>query len=142
MTLLSFPDANVWLALLWADHVHRPVAKNWWDSNTFDVIGFTRITQIGVLRLLTTTAVMNDRPLTMVAAWGAYDRLFADDRVTFVGEPRDAESSFREYTSAGQVSPKIWADAWLLAMADRSNATVITFDRALAVKSSRCLLLS
>lgn len=141
MTSLSFPDVNVWLALLWADHIHRPAAKNWWDSSNLDVIGFTRITQIGVLRLLTTPAVMNGKPLTMTAAWNAYDRLFSDDRVAFIGEPRYVESSFREYTSTGQISPKIWADAWLLAMADCNDATVVTFDQALAAKSNRCLLL-
>ena len=111
MTSLSFPDVNVWLALLWADHIHRPLAKNWWNANTFDVIGFTRITQIGVLRLLTTATVMNNKPLTMTAAWVAYDRLFADDRVAFTREPPKIEPSFRDYTSADQSSPKIWADA-------------------------------
>jgi uncharacterized protein len=140
MNSLSFPDLNVWLALLLADHIHRPIAKNWWDSNDSDVIGFTRTTQIGVLRLLTTAAAMNGKPLTMAAAWAAYDRLFADDRVAFIGEPANAESFFREHTFAGQVSPKIWADAWLLAMADSSEAVAITFDRALAAKSNRCLL--
>ena len=89
---LSFPDVNVWLALLLADHVHRDTAKDWWNSNNFELIGFTRITQIGVLRLLTTAAVMNGKPLTAASAWAAYDRLFADNRVAFIGEPHNAES--------------------------------------------------
>jgi predicted nucleic acid-binding protein len=28
----SFPDVNVWLALVLEDHVHRPIAKRWWES--------------------------------------------------------------------------------------------------------------
>jgi hypothetical protein len=41
MPSLSFPDVNVWLAVLLADHIHRPAAKEWWISNPFDVIDAT-----------------------------------------------------------------------------------------------------
>ena len=77
MTSLSFPDVNVWLALLLADHTHRVSAGEWWKSDTSQAIAFCRATQISVLRLLTTSAAMNGKPLTMRQAWQAYDRLFA-----------------------------------------------------------------
>jgi predicted nucleic acid-binding protein len=84
MASSSFPDVNVWLALLLENHTSRAAARNWWESDQSEVIGFSRFTQIGVLRLLTTGAAMNGKPLTMNQAWKAYDRLFEDDRV-FVG---------------------------------------------------------
>jgi predicted nucleic acid-binding protein len=62
MTSLSFPDINVWLALLLADHTHRRTALDWWDRCEADSIAFCRITQLGVLRLLTTPAAMNGNP--------------------------------------------------------------------------------
>jgi toxin-antitoxin system PIN domain toxin len=141
-TLSSFPDINVWMAVLIADHVHRTAVSTWWDSDGPELIAFTRLTQIGLLRLLTTSAAMNGKPLTMRQAWAAYDRLFDDDRVVFIGEPAGAEHVFRSLSRLAQPSPKLWADAWLLSVAEQADATVITFDRALAAKSDRCLLLS
>jgi len=111
-TSLSFPDVNVWLALILEHHVHRPVAQTWWkaiDSR----IALTRFTEISVLRLLTTHAAMDGKPLRMDAAWRVYDRLFEDDRVAFFPEPAGVEAHFREYASARTASPKLWADAWL-----------------------------
>lgn len=77
----------------------------------------------------------------MHSAWTAYDRLFADDRVTFMQEPSDLDRIFRKLSGGVRSSPKMWADSWLLAFAERSNCKLITFDRALAVSSKRCLLL-
>jgi uncharacterized protein len=142
MSSLSCPDVNVWLALLLADHVHRGVALRWWKEDESDAIVFCRLTQVAVLRLLTTAAAMNGRPLTMRAAWAAHDRLFADDRVAFVSEPADLESAFRTHTRMNAASPKIWADAYLTAFAQQTGARLVTFDKALARKATGALLLA
>ena len=141
MSLLTFPDINVWLAILTADHVHRASAKEWWDFDQSGSITFIRFTQIGLLRLLTTAAAMNGRPLTMTQAWAAYDRLFDDDRVAFLEEPRGLESRFRTYAALDLASPKLWADALLLAFAEEAGGTIVTFDRALADRASHSILL-
>lgn len=142
MTSLSIPDINVWLAVLLEDHVHREAARQWWDDDRAEVIAFNRVTQIGVLRLLTTSAAMNDRPLTMQQAWAAYDTLFTDDRVAFLEEPQGVEQSFRHQTQGGRASPKLWADAWLAAFAEHAGGALVTFDRALAARAKRFLLLN
>ncbi len=77
----------------------------------------------------------------MPGAWTAYDRLFSDDRVALMDEPDGIEARFREYARELRASPKLWADAWLLAFADQAGGNIITFDRALAARSSRCVLL-
>jgi predicted nucleic acid-binding protein len=64
MTSSSFPDVNLWLAPLREDHNHRASALSWWNNNDSGQIGFCRFTQLGVLRLLTTSAAMNGKPLT------------------------------------------------------------------------------
>jgi uncharacterized protein len=138
-TSLSFPDVNVWLALLHADHVHRAPARLWWQRAD-GPIAFTRFTQISLLRLLTTSAAMKQKPLTMDEAWRAYDRLFEDERVALYPEPAEVEKHFRKYTSGPTASPKRWADAWLLAVAHATQGTLITFDRALAARGAHCLL--
>jgi len=42
---------------------------------------------MGLLRLLTTAAVMNDSSLSMKKAWKAYDGFLEDERVEFLAEP-------------------------------------------------------
>ena len=131
MTSLSFPDINVWVALVTADHVHRGAALAWWERAD-GPIGFCRFTQIGLLRLLTTAAAMNGKPLSMIQAWKVYDRLLQDERVSLVPEPPALERPFREYTSGARPSPKVWADAYLLAFARQAAGVFVTFDKAAA----------
>jgi toxin-antitoxin system PIN domain toxin len=137
---LNFPDVNVWMALLLENHIHRQAARLWWQAADA-AIAFTRFTEISVLRLLTTAAAMDGKPLGINEAWRAYDRLFADERVCFMPEPPEIEKRFRLNTRGRSASPKVWADAWLLAFAQSADGTLVTFDRALAARSARCLLL-
>lgn len=132
---------NVWLALLLEDHMHRASARAWWEADGPEAIAFVRLTQVSVLRLLTTSAAMSGKPLTMPEAWKAYDRLFEDDRVTFLDEPQGVDLEFRNRTRSLRASPKLWADAWLIAFADSSGGTVVTFDRGLAAHARDCQLL-
>jgi len=129
------------LAVAAPEHVHHATARAWWERET-GRIAFSRFTQLGLLRLVTTAAAMSGQPLTMAEAWRLYDRLFEDGRVMFVPEPAATalETGFREQTGGGRVSPKLWADAWLLAFAMAAGGMVVTFDRALAERGA--LLLS
>jgi hypothetical protein len=140
MTSFSFPDVNVWLALAASEHVHHDLARRWWEQESGS-IGFCRITQIGFLRLMTTAAAMDGKPLTMAAAWQVYDRLMEDERVVFFAEPPGIETHFREYAAGRNSSPKLWGDAWLLAFAEAANSTLVTFDQALAARTVHSLLL-
>jgi toxin-antitoxin system PIN domain toxin len=137
---LNFPDVNVWIALLLENHVHREAARLWWQA-TDATVAFTRFTQISVLRLLTTAAAMDGKPLSLNEAWRAYDRLFTDERVGLMPEPPEVETRFRQSTRAQTASPKLWADTWLLAFAESAGGILVTFDRALAARSTCCLLL-
>ena len=132
MSSLSFPDINVWLALLIEDHIHRPAALAWWRADRSHQVAFSRLTQIGVLRLLTTSAAMNGQPLSMAEARSAHDYLYLDDRVVFLPEPPTLEEAFRSTASNDQVSPRVWADAYTAAFAEAAGAQVVTFDQALA----------
>jgi toxin-antitoxin system PIN domain toxin len=136
---LVFPDVNVWMALT-VIHVHQTVAFDWWQREP-GAIGFCRFTQIGLLRLLTTSAAMDGKPLGMKQAWNAYDVLAGDERVEFISEPPSVERAFRGLSSSTHASPKLWADAYLIAFAAECGATLVTFDRSLARRSRDNVLL-
>lgn len=142
MTSSSFPDINVWLALLLEDHVHRAAALEWWDGDESETIAFCRVTQLGVLRLLTTAAAMNGKPRTNAQAWAAYERLFEDERVALAAEPPGLDAVFQRMTAEEISSSKVWADAYLAAFALQARGAVVTFDRALAARSAGSLLLA
>lgn len=131
---------NVWLALATPEHVHSGLARPWWQQED-GTIAFCRLTQLGFLRLMTTAAAMDGKPLTIAEAWRVYDRFYADDRVTiFSEEPPEVEKSFREKAAGRTVSPKVWADAWLLAFAQAAEGVLVTFDKALEARGAHCLL--
>ena len=115
------------------------LARKWWQQHD-GPIAFVRHSQLGFLRLITTAAAMGGKPLKNVEAWRAYDRFFDDDRVTFLPEPQEVERQFRDRASSGEASPKLWADAWMLAHASAAGGILITFDKALSPRGAHCLL--
>jgi toxin-antitoxin system PIN domain toxin len=139
MSSLSFPDINVWLAIAMREHAHAKTAREWWRHES-GTIAFSRFTQLGLLRQLTTAATMSGKPLTMEEAWQAYDWFFNDSRVSFIPDPHEADGLFRKSTNHRSASPKMWADAWLLAIAAAAHGRLVTFDKALASRGAFCLL--
>lgn len=97
---------------------------------------------MGLLRLLTTSAVMGeDEVLTQLQAWRVYDACVADGRTLFLEESPTIEVRFRAFTQEERASPKDWADSYLLAFASEAGLTLVTFDRALQKKSKEAVLL-
>ncbi len=145
MNLSLFPDVNIWVALTYEGHVHHRRARRWFDSLPADSsLYFCRITQLGLLRLLTTEAVMGAAEvLTQAQAWAAYDRWLEDDRVAFLAEPQppaELDVEFRNLSVMRHRAPKDWADAYLLAFASAFELTLVTFDRSLHERARRAVM--
>jgi toxin-antitoxin system PIN domain toxin len=139
-TTSLFPDINVWVPLTYEGHVHHAVAAAWFAELQPDAtLAFCRFTQLGLLRLLTTQAVIGDEVTTQPKAWAAYDRWLQDPRVTFVDEPPEIEPRFRSLTRRRQPATKDWADSFLAAFATVGN--LVTFDRGLRAKTRSAILL-
>ena len=129
-----FPDLNVWLALSVEAHAHHSIAWQWFRRIPDDSrLLFSRFTQIGLLSLLTNSAAMGERVLTVREAWEAYDAWLNDPRVELYPEPLSAESAFREAMKpfAAKSASKWVGDCWLVAFATGVDAALVTFDRAL-----------
>lgn len=141
-TLSVFPDVNVWLALSSPDHQHFSSAWNWYRVLPEETaLIFCRLTQLGLLRLLTTQSVMGPGTLTQAQAWETYDRWAESAGVEFTEEPGGLEKVFRSFTGRRQASPKEWADAYLAAFSSVAEVSLVTFDRALAGKVKGAVLL-
>ena len=136
MNTLNFLDANVWLALLWSRHIHSEKAKEWFERSSEEKFLFCRITQITVLRLLTTAAVMGGDVKRMHEAWEVWDKVCADDRIEFLSEPDAIEWEFRRLSGLRSSSPKVWVDAYLLAFASAAGLKLVTFDRGLRARGA------
>lgn len=141
-TSCFLPDINAWLALTTARHVHHLIVSDWLGSLDSDIrLHFCRFTQIGLLRLLTTDAVMRDEVHTQVEAWAVYDRLLKNENVSLLDEPPQLDPRFRTQTRTRQASPKAWGDGYLAAFAEASQVTLVTFDRAFRGKVTPLIVL-
>lgn len=128
-------DVNLWLALALSGHAHHEAARNWLDSVERPAsIQFIRQTQQGLLRLLTTAAVLKpygNAPLTNREAWAVYDALVGDDRITFrAAEPSGLEETWRQLADRRAASPKLWMDTYLAAYARCADLMLVTTDAA------------
>jgi toxin-antitoxin system PIN domain toxin len=124
-----FPDVNVWLALVVAEHTHSRQAQNWAEEATGDWLVLNRITQMGLLRLLTNPSVMGRDALTGAQSWLVAGSLLEHENIRLVKEPDGLERNWRELTPAGRVGPNFWTDAYLAAFARSTGFTLVTFDR-------------
>ncbi len=129
---MNLPDVNVWLPLVLSKHEHHRAARAWLGSQSDpDTVHFCRATQQGLVRLLTTAAVLAPygiKPLTNRAAWDVYRQLLSDSTITFVQEPAGIEAAWADFATRNSASPKLWMDAWLAAFAVRGGLKLVTFD--------------
>jgi toxin-antitoxin system PIN domain toxin len=130
-----FPDLNVWVGLSVSEHIqHGDSWRRFKELPGDCTLLFSRYTQLGLLRLLTNTAVMGDYTHTVQSGWTVYDRWLRDPRIQLHPEPRGVDSAFRQITAsfASETASKWIGDCYLLAFASEAGATLVTFDKALA----------
>jgi len=138
-----FPDINVWIALTYRGHIHYSPARAWLDSEPDDAeLCFCRFTQLGFLRLLTTSVVMGSQVCSQVEAWLTYDDWLKNGHASYVEEPSSIEPAFRTLSRSPQAAPKDWADSYLSAFAQASGFRMVTFDQTLARKTMGSILLT
>lgn len=124
-------DVGVWLAGLWGKHPdHEAVQK--WRTTKEESLAFCRVTQMGLLRLLTNPSVLREDTLSRARAWDVLDSVSSDDRVTFLDEPAGLQLHWRALSARDDKSHKLWTDDYLAAFALASGAPFATLDRAVA----------
>ena len=135
------PDVNVWLALVSQRHLHAHVCGEWLASMRSETVSFCRVTQMGLLRLLTNPSVMGNDVLSMRESWRTYRTVLADERIRFATEPAGLETEWHRMTAHDRSMPKVWTDAYLAAFADTAGMQLVTLDRALLAMARNALVL-
>jgi uncharacterized protein len=142
MSSLLLLDVNVWVALNFDQHTHHAAAKHWYEAVPASAtLVFCRQTQLGLFKILTTTAVMGPNVLTQVECWQIFDRWVSTGQVAWADEPQDLETRLRALTGHAVASPKEWMDAYLAAFAETARIQLVTFDQVLAAKVKGAVLL-
>jgi predicted nucleic acid-binding protein len=113
--------------------MHSDAAWTWFSRQEDSRFLFCRFTQLGLLRLLATSAVMGKDVRTIGEAWKVYDRWLEDSRVGIRPEAFEMDVAFRAATRpvSRLSSPKALGDCYLLAVSQVTDATLVTFDRGL-----------
>lgn len=122
-------DVNVWIAAVWARHVHHRVAKRFVDAEDDELV-FCRVTEQAFLRLLTNPAVTGDDVRTRRQAWDLLLALQADPRVRFMNEPHGLAPLWMAFSKKDDGSHLFWTDDYLAAFAQAADLDLVTLDRA------------
>ena len=125
-------DVNVWLATLVEEHPHHDAATRWWRMEVLPAgehVAFCRLTQLGLLRLLSNERVMGRKRLDHVQAWTTFTSVAAQESVTVLDEPAGTDRRLADLCSRHRSSPGFWSDAYLAAFALAGQHRIASFDR-------------
>lgn len=125
---VSLPDVNVWLALVAEGHVHHLAARDWFATQSNSSVAFCRVTQMGLLRLLTNNRVMGPSPRTIPQAWDVFFRLRLDQRIVFALDWEGVDDIWRQLMIEPGTGPSSWTDAYLAALAQAHSYQLVSFD--------------
>lgn len=122
-------DVNVLLALSDPEHTAHGKVVTWLGGlQKGDRLLLCRPTQTALLRLLTTSSVMQGKPMTLPQAWHHVDSLLGGAGIGFLREAPGIENSWRSLCQPFASSPKVVADAYLAALAIETGSIMATMD--------------
>ena len=123
-------DVNFLVALSHRAHQLHGAAKAWLDAGRGDAgLALCRVSQLGMLRLLTNPVIMKGEVCTTDEAWETHDKVMRDARFGYCEEPAGLQTKLREFTRAFPFSPRLWQDAYLAAFAVSAGLGLVTFDQ-------------
>jgi hypothetical protein len=125
----SLPDVNILLAVVAEGHTHHRSAREWFGTRADESVAICRVTQMGLLRLLTNPKVLPSGVCSIQRAWDISNEILADKRVFFESEPLGLETAWAAMMQHPAARSSSWTDAYLAAFAQQHNYEMVTFDR-------------
>lgn len=129
MSPTCLADSNVWLALLFVEHLHNEAARRWFDGLAAGEAGLCRMTQLGLIRLLGTSQIMGKHAVSASEAWRRVVALLEDERVEFLPEPADLDAYLPGPFRYKTPTRHLVNDAYLAAFAMASGRRLTTLDQ-------------
>jgi toxin-antitoxin system PIN domain toxin len=127
--ITSLPDVNVLLALAAEAHEQQQIARKWLATREPNSVAVCRVTQMGMLRLVTNPKVLGPRTRSVRSAWEVSERLLADHRVFFAYDPPFLQNVWIDMMNHPTAGPSSWTDAYLAAFAKQHDYEMVTFDK-------------
>jgi uncharacterized protein len=128
-------DINVLIALLDPNHTFHQLAHQWWSQDDRPWASCP-ITENGLIRIMASTSYSKNSQLsvadvtTLLSVFTANtDHEFWSDHISFRDE--------NEFQHASILSSKHLTDLYLLALAAKNNATLVTFDQNIPLSPVR-----
>lgn len=130
MPVRSIADVNVLLPLLIPAHVSHTVARAWLAQQPEASVGWCTLTQLGVVRLLCNARVATTGALSPAAALAVWEQLASAPHFFEIGQtPAQHAEVLKRLVAGRETSPNLWTDAWIAALAQTLDCTIVTFDR-------------
>ena len=130
--MAALVDVNVLVALMHARHVHSAAAVRWLAGlEDSGAVAICRVSQMGVLRILTNPSAMKDEVKSASEFWAGWDRLIVDERFALVGEPAGLQDAWRTLTAGLPKGKPAETDCYLAAFAIAGGHSLVSFDRGL-----------
>ncbi len=127
-------DVNVLIALLDAQHVAHTAARRWLTDHIAQGWASCPITQNGCVRILSQPSYPNSVPVSVAiarlrqASEQTHHKFFSDDLSLLSAE---------HFDHARLHTPRTLTDAYLLALAVKHMARLVTLDQGIALQSVR-----
>ena len=130
--MAALVDLNVLVALMHARHAHSAAAVRWLAGlEDRGAVAICRVSQMGVLRILTNPSAMKDDVKSAAEFWAGWDRLIDDERFALVGEPAGLQEAWRTLGAALPKGKSAETDCYLAAFAIAGGHRLVSFDRGL-----------
>ena len=125
-------DSSVWLPLSSPDHQHYDRAFRYWRNESAPELIFCRITQLALLRHLSSPAILGQKAMPGKAAWNALETWLSVPRIVFVDEPSGVSELLRDWSSRVDIRSGGWTDAYLAAFSIAADCRLVAFDGGFA----------
>ncbi len=125
----DLPDLNVWLALATPDHFHHQPALDYWEHQAAEQVHFCTVTALGLVRLLSQPKLMGPAVKNMHEASAILQALSQQPGVSLTPPSSDGWDVFHQLMREGDLSARLYPDAYLAALAISNGWRLVSFDR-------------
>ena len=132
-TPADLPDLNVWLALIWPEHIHHQHAVQYWEQQAAEQVLFCTVTALGLVRLVCQPKLMGTAVRNAAEASDLLSALCQQPGVQMAQPDPDGWEVFhhllRSGLRGGEIPSRLCTDAHLAALAIANGWRLVSCDR-------------